>query len=113
MVSRVWAATSNSRPQTSALFWYAISAMGAGRHERRLTGTKGYATGQPLAPPLSPQEVLLLQRFAVTPGYVPAEGDLRCALHQSQKEIIMGKYVLGWILGVPAIVLVVVYFFFR
>jgi len=23
----------------------------------------------------------------------------------------MGKYVLGWILGVPAIVLVIVYFF--
>jgi len=25
----------------------------------------------------------------------------------------MGKYVIAWILGVPAIVLVVVYFFFR
>jgi len=25
----------------------------------------------------------------------------------------MGKYVIGWILGVPAIVLVVAYFFFR
>ena len=26
-------------------------------------------------------------------------------------RIIMGKYVLGWLLGVPAIVLVVIYFF--
>jgi len=25
----------------------------------------------------------------------------------------MGKYVIAWILGVPAIVLIVVYFFFR
>jgi len=25
----------------------------------------------------------------------------------------MGKYFLGWILGIPAIVLVVAYFFFR
>ncbi len=25
----------------------------------------------------------------------------------------MGKYVLGWMLGIPAIVLVVIYFFFR
>jgi len=32
--------------------------------------------------------------------------------HTSQ-EIIMGKYVLGWILGIPAIVLVVAYFFFH
>jgi hypothetical protein len=28
-------------------------------------------------------------------------------------EIIMGKYLVDWILGVPAIVLLVVYFFFR
>jgi hypothetical protein len=26
-------------------------------------------------------------------------------------ERIMGKYVLGWLLGIPAIVLVVIYFF--
>jgi len=25
----------------------------------------------------------------------------------------MGKYALGWILGIPAIVLVVIYFFFN
>jgi hypothetical protein len=29
------------------------------------------------------------------------------------KETIMGKYFLGWLLGVPAIVLVVLWFFFR
>jgi len=28
-------------------------------------------------------------------------------------ELAMGKYVIAWILGVPALVLVVVYFFFR
>ena len=33
-----------------------------------------------------------------------------CAVKQ---ECEMGKYVLGWILGVPAIVLVVIYFFMR
>jgi hypothetical protein len=29
------------------------------------------------------------------------------------KETMMGKYFLGWLLGVPAIVLVVLWFFFR
>jgi len=29
------------------------------------------------------------------------------------KELSMGKYIIAWILGVPAIVLVVAYFFFR
>jgi hypothetical protein len=29
------------------------------------------------------------------------------------KEISMGKYFLGWLLGVPAIVLLVLWFFFR
>ena len=28
-------------------------------------------------------------------------------------EDIMGKYFLGWLLGVPALVLVLIYFFFR
>ena len=28
-------------------------------------------------------------------------------------ETAMGKYLLGWVLGVPAIVLVVAYFFFH
>jgi len=31
----------------------------------------------------------------------------------TKREYIMGKYVLGWVLGVPAIVLVIVYFFFN
>jgi len=30
-----------------------------------------------------------------------------------QLELVMGKYVIGWILGVPAIVLVIAYFLFR
>jgi hypothetical protein len=45
-----------------------------------------------------------------TPGHAscPAHG-----VHQPTEIIIMGKYLLAWILGVPGIVLVVLYFFFR
>ena len=31
----------------------------------------------------------------------------------SQQEIVMGKYVIGWVLGVPVVVLFVAYFFFH
>jgi len=31
--------------------------------------------------------------------------------HTHQKESIMGKYFLAWIMGVPAIVLVLIYLF--
>jgi hypothetical protein len=37
----------------------------------------------------------------------------RRQLASSAKENIMGKYFLGWLLGVPAIVLVVLWFFFH
>jgi hypothetical protein len=33
--------------------------------------------------------------------------------HCTPKEHIMGKYFLAWIMGVPAIVLVLIYFFFH
>ncbi len=29
------------------------------------------------------------------------------------KEIVMGKYVLGWFLGIPAVLLVVLYLIFH
>jgi len=29
------------------------------------------------------------------------------------KEFIMGKYLIGWLLGVPVVVLVILYFFFH
>jgi hypothetical protein len=29
------------------------------------------------------------------------------------RRYLMGKYILGWILGVPAVVLVIAYFFFH
>jgi len=32
---------------------------------------------------------------------------------QLEEEIIMGKYFLAWLLGVPAFVLVIVYLFFN
>jgi hypothetical protein len=41
----------------------------------------------------------------------PRHVQTRLALTSPQPEIIMGKYVLGWILGVPLIVLVIAYFF--
>jgi hypothetical protein len=31
----------------------------------------------------------------------------------SRSEVIMGKYVLGWLLGVPVVVLVVIYLLFN
>jgi hypothetical protein len=35
------------------------------------------------------------------------------ACFQTNLEMAMGKYVLAWLLGVPAIVLVVIYLFFH
>jgi hypothetical protein len=37
------------------------------------------------------------------------KSDRRC----TTKENVMGKYFLGWLLGVPVVVLVVLYYFFR
>jgi hypothetical protein len=31
--------------------------------------------------------------------------------HHDNKEDVMGKYFLAWLLGVPAIVLILIYFF--
>lgn len=33
-------------------------------------------------------------------------------LHDARVEAIMGKYFVAWLLGVPALVLVLIYFFF-
>jgi hypothetical protein len=30
-----------------------------------------------------------------------------------EKETVMGKYFVGWLLGVPVVVLVILYFFFH
>src|SRR5262249_13548238 len=35
------------------------------------------------------------------------------AIHQDQGDLIMGKYLVGWLLGVPVFVLVILYFFFH
>jgi len=35
------------------------------------------------------------------------------ASSHSTKEFVMGKYLIAWILGVPAVVLVVAYMFFH
>jgi hypothetical protein len=34
-------------------------------------------------------------------------------IHTTTKETLMGKYLIAWILGVPAFVLVIAYFFFH
>jgi hypothetical protein len=36
----------------------------------------------------------------------------RVARHLTRKEQVMGKYFLGWLLGVPVVVLVVLWLFF-
>jgi hypothetical protein len=33
--------------------------------------------------------------------------------HQHSRRRIMGKYLIGWLLGVPVFVLVILYFFFH
>ena len=47
--------------------------------------------------------------MALAPMLLPVQ--TRPASHT--KENVMGKYFLGWLLGVPAIVLVVLWFFFH
>ena len=47
--------------------------------------------------------------MALAPALLPVQ--IRPAL--DIEENVMGKYFLGWLLGVPAVVLVVLYFFFR
>lgn len=56
--------------------------------------------------------VLFLRRIVASSCAEGRRNNLRCALNV-QLELAMGKYVIASILGVPAIVLVVVYFFFR
>jgi hypothetical protein len=43
-------------------------------------------------------------------GHVPCPDSW---VFQPNKEFVMGKYMLGWLLGVPAIVLVVLYIVFH
>jgi hypothetical protein len=73
------------------------------------------------ARPADPQ--LILHRAGARagpphPGTRPATaptGSIRrpIAIHQLQGDIIMGKYLVGWLLGVPVFVLVILYFFFH
>lgn len=44
-------------------------------------------------------------------SYLPQRHDLLVIIDQLTQGAVMGKYFLGWLLGVPAIVLVLVYFF--
>lgn len=37
----------------------------------------------------------------------------RCSAHPNPTENLMGKYFLAWLLGVPGIVLLLVYLFFH
>lgn len=46
---------------------------------------------------------------------MPLAGPARSCLHHpfTSQEITMGKYFLAWLLGVPGIVLLLVYLFFH
>jgi hypothetical protein len=42
---------------------------------------------------------------------IALSGQGRTDRHHNDKEDVMGKYFLAWLLGVPAIVLILIYFF--
>jgi hypothetical protein len=44
---------------------------------------------------------------------ISSRGIMSSSSNTTSEEYIMGKYFLAWILGVPAIVLVLIYMFFR
>lgn len=52
-----------------------------------------------------------MPRRARPAGTTSSDGHSEASIH-SLTEAVMGKYFLGWLLGVPAIVLLIVYFFF-
>lgn len=52
------------------------------------------------------------ERAEENPGTRPAPLQAPARVFQLNKGFVMGKYMLGWILGVPTIVLVVLYFVF-
>jgi hypothetical protein len=58
-----------------------------------------------------------LRQWVVTAAGRTGHRDCSCGLPIRQphpsKEMNMGKYFLGWLLGVPAVVLLVLWFFFR
>ena len=54
-----------------------------------------------------------LQRVGIAPRKQASARRLRCDPQRISEAQIMGKYVLGWFLGVPLIVLVAVYFIAR
>jgi hypothetical protein len=62
----------------------------------------------------TPREVVPSGSYSATgrcpsrPGRAPVYA---AGLAKATLETFMGKYVLGWFLGVPVIVLVVIYFF--
>jgi hypothetical protein len=47
------------------------------------------------------------------PDLLPAQHRPASTPAPGAKETMMGKYFLGWLLGVPTVVLVVLWFFFR
>lgn len=52
-------------------------------------------------------------RCTTVPTALPARGILQVITTIQMRRTIMGKYVLGWILGVPTVVLVVAYLIFH
>ncbi len=61
--------------------------------------------------PPAPQGAIVLQTTPVSSAC--RSPDLGPCSRYKLLESVMGKYLLGWVLGVPVIVLVLVYLFFR
>ena len=51
--------------------------------------------------------------MSLAPGGERRCGNIPAAVPATQEEILMGKYFLAWLLGVPAFVLVIVYLLFN
>jgi hypothetical protein len=56
---------------------------------------------------------LVLQRIGSYVRCAPRTGGLDWRHRFTTQETVMGKYVIAWLLGVPALLLAVIYFFFH
>jgi len=45
--------------------------------------------------------------------FIAGRRPIRDVADDIRRDIIMGKYLIGWLLGVPVFVLVILYFFFH
>lgn len=55
---------------------------------------------------------VVLQPIAAPSGSPPRCRAISCEYHYFWRSV-MGKYLVGWVLGIPAVVLVIAYLFFN